>query len=207
MGMLTSPFWLKLLWVLHLRLGMSTGAAQPLEDEQEPAQDLEEVANTLHTQHYGPQSPATRCSWCLAACQLQTIQHHSQFGDGWAELYLCSRCTVLWQLWEVLACHSLGSPMDLMASCSQCGRTAVTHFVERRCEWPQCLAPWLCQRLGCRVTHRWYYHKGRDPPGDPVCPPCNQGTLQVIGSGVDGCKCARVHDSLEGPSQCIPSSR
>ena len=51
MGMLTSPFWLKLLWVLHLRLWMSTGAAQPPQDEQEPARDLEEVANLLHTQH------------------------------------------------------------------------------------------------------------------------------------------------------------
>ena len=103
MGMLTSPFWLKLLWVLHLRLGMSTGAAQPLEEAQEPAQDLEAIANELHTQHYGPQSLATKCSWCLAVRQLQTIQHHIQFGGGGGELYLCSRCTVLWQLWEVLS--------------------------------------------------------------------------------------------------------
>ena len=103
MGMLTSPFWLKLLWVLHLRLWMSTGAAQPPQDEQEPARDLEEVANLLHTQHYGPQSPATRCSWCLEVRQLQTVQHHIQFGGGGGELYLCSRCTVLWQLWEVLS--------------------------------------------------------------------------------------------------------
>ena len=78
MGMLTSPFWLKLLWVLHLRLRMSTGAAQPLEEAQEPAQDLEAIANELHTQHYGPQSLATKCSWCLEARQLQTIQHHFQ---------------------------------------------------------------------------------------------------------------------------------
>ena len=97
MGMLTSPFWLKLLWVLHLRLWMSTGASQPPQDGQEPARDLEEAANTL------PWVPPTRCSWCLGARQLHTIQHHTQFGDDWGELYLCSRCTVLWQLWKVIA--------------------------------------------------------------------------------------------------------
>ena len=103
MGMLTSPFWLKLLWVLHLRLRMSTGAAQPLEEAQEPAQDLEAIANELHTQHYGPQSLATKCSWCLEVRQLQTIQHHTQFSGGEGGLYLCGRCTVLWQLWKVIA--------------------------------------------------------------------------------------------------------
>ena len=97
MGMLTSPFWLKLLWVLHLRLGMSTGATQPPEEEQEPAQDPEEAANTL------PRVLPTRCSWCRGERQLHTILHHTQFGDGWGLLYLCRRCAVIWQLWEIVA--------------------------------------------------------------------------------------------------------
>ena len=82
---------------------MSAGAAPPPAIAQEPEQDLDAIANELFTQHYGPQSLTTRCSWCGEIRQLQTIQRHTQLGDGWGELHLCGRCTVLWQLWEVIA--------------------------------------------------------------------------------------------------------
>ena len=99
---------------------MSIGAGEPPVEAQEAAEDLESVANDLHTQHYGPgpDSPQ-RCSWCLKPRLLQTVQRHLHLGDDRGELYLCGRCTVLWRLWATLSEAPVGLEEYILASVQQ----------------------------------------------------------------------------------------
>ena len=106
---------------------MSIEAGDPPVEAQEAAEDLEAVADGLHTQHYSTETSVRHsvsavyspCSWCLKPRPLQTVQRHQYFGDGWGELYLCGRCTVLWRLWATLSEAPVGLEEYILASVQQ----------------------------------------------------------------------------------------
>ena len=48
------------------------------------------------------------------------------------------------------------SPEDLVPMCDSCTRP---EGIQRRCFVQGCRHPWLCERLGCLITHRWHRHQ------------------------------------------------